>query len=126
MSNQKFYVCKHCGNLIGMAVNAGAPVTCCGEKMSELVPNSTDASKEKHIPAVTKSATGITVSVGSVTHPMEDKHRIVFVYVETKNGGQKKNLSVNGEPKVSFSFADDEPIAVYAYCNLHGLWKCDL
>ena len=124
--HQKFYICKHCGNLVGFIDGKGAPMTCCGEKMSELVPNTVEASAEKHIPAVTVSGDSITVQVGSVMHPMEEAHHITFVYVETKHGGQRKALKVGDEPKVSFSFTGDKPVAVYAYCNLHGLWKTEV
>lgn len=124
--NQKFYICKHCGNLIGLIDNKGVPLMCCGEKMAELVPNTAEAATEKHLPAVTSSGSGIEVQVGSVAHPMEDAHHISFVYVETENGGQRKCLNAGDEPKLSFSFVNDKPIAVYAYCNLHGLWKTDI
>jgi len=94
--------------------------------MTELVPNTVEASTEKHLPAVTKTADGIDVGVGSVPHPMEEGHHICFVYVQTENGGQRKCLKVGAEPKCSFSFKDDKPVAVYAYCNLHGMWETKL
>jgi len=124
--NQKFFICKHCGNMIGLIDNKGVPLMCCGQKMTELVPNTVDASKEKHLPQVAVSKNGIDVSVGSVLHPMEKEHNISFVYVETERGGQRKCLKVGEEPKLSFSFAKDKPAAVYAYCNLHGLWKTEI
>ncbi|MCL2183840.1 MAG: desulfoferrodoxin [Chitinispirillia bacterium] len=126
MRRQKFYVCKHCGNISVLAVNTGASLMCCGEKMAEIIPNTVDASREKHVPVVTKDAEGLTVTVGEVPHPMEEKHYIGFVFAETKNGGQRKNLRVGSEPAAKFAFTDDEPIAIYAYCNLHGLWVVDL
>jgi len=126
MKSQRFYICKHCGNVTGMAVNSGVVPSCCGEKMAELVPNTVDASHEKHVPSVTISAGGMTVRVGEVAHPMEEKHFIGFVFVETKNGGQKKNLRPGDEPVATFAFAADEPVAVYAYCNIHGLWVCEV
>jgi len=127
MSNPLFYVCKHCGNLAGMVLCSGVPIKCCGEHMAEVVPNTVDASHEKHVPAVTKDAGGITVRVGSVAHPMEEKHYIAFVYVETKSGGQRKILYAGDEPVAAFAFSgNDSPVAVYAYCNIHGLWKCEL
>ena len=121
--NQKFFVCKHCGNLIGLIDNKGVPMVCCGENMTELIPNTVEASTEKHLPAVTASASGIDIQVGGVPHPMEAAHYIPFVYVETERGGQRKRLTPGEEPKLSFSFVNDKPVAVYAYCNLHGLWK---
>ena len=123
---QKFYICKHCGNLLGLIEDKGVPVSCCGEYMEELVPNTVEASAEKHLPAVTASGGGISVKVGSVAHPMEEAHHISFVYVETERGGQRKNLKVGEEPQLSFSFSDDKPLAVFAYCNLHGMWKTDI
>ena len=122
MGKAKFYVCKHCGNVAGLVVDKGVPLGCCGEKMSELVANTVDASREKHVPSVSKEAGKIVVKVGDIAHPMEEKHFIEFVYVEAKNSGQKKKLSPSDEPTATFTFVDDEPVAVYAYCNIHGLW----
>ena len=122
---QKFFICKHCGNLTGLIEDKGIPMVCCGEKMDELVPNTVEASTEKHLPAVTVSGDSMVVRVGSAPHPMEDRHHIAFVYVETGRGGQRKCLKIGEEPKVVFRFSDDEPAAVYAYCNLHGLWKTE-
>jgi len=112
--------------MVGMILKAGVPLECCGDEMKELVPNTVDASKEKHVPVVTRDGGKITVSVGSVPHPMQSDHYISFVYVETKDGGQRKSLEVGASPTVEFAFVDDEPVAVYAYCNLHGLWKCEV
>lgn len=123
MSETKFFVCKHCGNLIGMIENSGVPVVCCGEKMTELVANTVDASVEKHTPVVTVNGDKIEVVVGSVEHPMLEEHFIKWIYVETKKGGQRKSLKPGEAPKAAFVVTDDEPVAVYAYCNLHGLWK---
>ncbi len=120
---KKFYICKHCGNIIGMIHNTGVPVKCCGENMHELVANSTDAAQEKHVPVVSIDGQQVTVTVGSVAHPMTAEHNIAWVYVQTKQGGQRKALPVDGAPTVSFALtADDAVVAVYAYCNLHGLW----
>jgi len=124
--NQKFFICKHCGNMVGLIDNKGVPMVCCGEEMTELVPNTVEASAEKHLPDVTVSDDIISVQVGSVPHPMEEVHHIDFMYVETQRGGQRKCLKVGEEPKLTFRFADDKPVAVYAYCNLHGLWKTEL
>ncbi len=124
--NQKFFICKHCGNLIGLIDNKGVPMVCCGEKMEELVPNTVDAAVEKHLPVVSQKQNSLTVSVGSVEHPMTNEHHIAFIYVETEFGGQRKCLEPGDKPELSFSFIDDKPVAVYAYCNLHGLWKTEL
>lgn len=127
-NSHKFFVCERCGNLVGLLTKQFAPLVCCGEKMKELVPNTVDASNEKHKPDYSFDASSgiLTVKIGEIAHPMEDAHHISFVYVETENGGQRKCLEVEGKPEVSFSFKDDKPVAVYAYCNLHGLWKTDI
>ena len=124
--NHKFFICKHCGNMMGLIDNQGVPVVCCGEKMMELVPNTVEASAEKHLPVVAVSGDRVSVQVGGAPHPMEDKHSIVFIYVETNRGGQRKRLEPGEPPKADFCFVEDQPIAVYAYCNLHGLWKTEM
>ena len=124
--SQKFLICKHCGNMAGLIKDSGVAIVCCGEKMSELVANTVEASAEKHLPAVTVSGDSVKVQVGSVLHPMEEAHHITFVYVQTEQGGQRKCLTVGKDPVASFAVADDKPIAVYAYCNLHGLWKTEI
>lgn len=126
MSKQKFFICKRCGNLIGMIENKGVPLMCCGEKMTELVPNTVEASVEKHMPAVTVAEDKVEVVVGSFVHPMEEAHNISFIYLETESGGQRKNLKATEAPKAVFACIDDKPVAVYAYCNLHGLWKYEI
>ena len=122
----KFYICGHCGNLVGMVKDAGVPLMCCGQKMTYLEPNTVEASAEKHIPAVTVEGDKLIVNVGSVDHPMLPEHFIEWVYVETEAGGQRKALKPGDEPNVTFALGDDKAKAVYAYCNLHGLWKIDL
>ncbi|MEG1547138.1 MAG: desulfoferrodoxin family protein [Clostridia bacterium] len=123
---QKFYICKHCGNLVGMINNSGVPIICCGEPMSELVPNTTDASVEKHVPVVGVNGGVITVEIGSAAHPMTEEHHIEWVYLQTSTGGQRKALKPGEAPKATFAITDEVPQAVFAYCNLHGLWKKDI
>ena len=122
----KFYICKHGGNIVGLIHNAGVPLVCCGEKMSELVPNTTEAATEKHLPVVEMDGNVVKVSVGSVEHPSTEEHYIAWVYLETAHGGQRKAIKPGDKPEVSFALQDDELIAVYAYCNLHGLWKTEI
>ena len=122
----KFYRCTHCGNISALVEDKGVPLICCGEKMMELVPNTQDASVEKHVPDITVSGDRIDVSIGSTLHPMTDEHHITFVYVGTENGGQRKGLKIGSEPKTAFCFVDDKPYTVFAYCNLHGLWKAEI
>ena len=121
---QKFLICEHCGNMIAMVKDTGVPVMCCGEKMTEIIPGTTDAAVEKHVPVYTVDGTTVTVSVGSTAHPMLPEHYIEWVSLQTKQGNQRKLLKPGDEPKVCFAMCEgDEVEAVYAYCNLHGLWK---
>lgn len=122
----RFFICKHCGNLISMIHASGAPIVCCGEAMSELKPNTVDASLEKHVPAVTVEGDKVTVNVGAVPHPMLEEHYIMWVFLQTENGTQRKCLKPGGEPAAVFALAGDKAVAAYAYCNLHGLWKKDI
>ncbi len=126
MCENRFYICKHCGNIVGMIHNAGVPIVCCGEKMAVLEAGTTDASREKHVPVVKTEGNTVTVNVGSVAHPMTEEHYIAWVYLKTDRGGQRKCLLPNSEPAVTFALCDEKPVAVYAYCNLHGLWKADV
>ena len=121
----KFYICKHCGNIVGLIHDSGVPLVCCGEKMSELVPNTTEGATEKHLPVVEMDGNVVKVSVGSVEHPSTEEHYIAWVYLQTAHGGQRKAIQPGEKPEVSFALQDDELIAVYAYCNLHGLWKAE-
>ena len=126
MNSNRFYICEHCGNLIGMINDAGVPMMCCGQKMTALEPGTVDASHEKHIPVVSVDGDVVKVKIGSVAHPMTEEHSILWVYLQTDKGGQRKCLQVGAEPEVSFAVCDEIPVAVYAYCNLHGLWKADI
>ena len=120
----KFYQCNHCKNIIVYAYNKGVPVFCCGEKMKELVPGTVDAAKEKHVPEVEVVGNLVKVKVGSVTHPMTEEHHIAFIVLETNLGFQKKDLDPTGAPEAEFALAEGEKVvAVYEYCNLHGLWQ---
>ena len=126
MCENRFYICEHCGNIVGMVHDAGVPMMCCGQKMKQLEPGTVEASHEKHIPVVTKEDGIIKVTVGSVAHPMTDEHSIQWVYLQTCRGGQRKCLKPGDESTVSFALCDETPVSVYAYCNLHGLWKTDI
>ena len=126
MKNSKFYICPHCGNIVEMVHDAGVKPHCCGQKMDELVPNSVEASGEKHIPAVSVNGNVVEVNVGSVDHPTADVHWIEWVHLVTDKGSQKKYLNPGEAPHVRFLLEDEKPVAVYAYCNLHGLWKTEL
>ncbi|MGI5976679.1 MAG: desulfoferrodoxin family protein [Candidatus Limivicinus sp.] len=121
-----FKICRRCGNLVEMVHNSKIPVICCGEPMEELVPNSVEASGEKHVPVVTENGTELKVSVGSAAHPMLPEHFIQWIVLETDQGVMRKNLQPGEAPSAVFNFGEARPIAVYAYCNLHGLWKTEL
>ena len=122
MAERKFFICKHCGNIVGMVFDAKVPMMCCGEKMTELVPNTTDAAQEKHVPVISVDGNVVTVKIGSAPHPMTEAYLITWVYLETEKGGQRKVLHAGEAPEVKFALVDDKPLAAYAYCNLHGLW----
>ena len=123
----KIFKCMHCGNIIEMVEDKGVPVVCCGEKMTELVPGTSDGAAEKHVPVVTVSGNKVTVNVGSDAHPMTDEHLSSWIILETEDGCQRKHLSSADAPEASFMLADGEKaIAAYEYCNLHGLWKADI
>lgn len=124
--NSRFYICEHCGNIVGMIHNSGVNPVCCGQKMTGLEAGTVEASREKHIPVVSVDGNLVKVSVGSVAHPMTEEHSITWVYLQTDRGGQRKCLSAGEAPEVTFALADEKPLAVYAYCNLHGLWKADI
>ena len=126
MCENKFYICEHCGNIVGMIHNSGVPMMCCGQKMTKLEAGVVEASHEKHIPVVTVEGNTVRVNVGSVTHPMSEEHHIAWIYLQTNRGGQRKCLDVTGAPEVTFALADETPVAVYAYCNLHGLWMAEI
>ena len=126
MLNTKFYICPHCGNIVEMVHDAGVKPFCCGQKMNELIPNTVDASGEKHIPAVKVGEGVVEVNVGSVDHPMVDVHWIEWVQLVTDKGSYRKWLNPGEAPNVKFLLSEEKPVAVYAYCNLHGLWKTEL
>ena len=125
-NGNKFYICEKCGNLVGVINASGVKMKCCGQEMTELVANTVDASKEKHVPVVALDGDTVRVSVGSVEHPMLAEHNIAWVYLQTDKGGQRKCLNVGEAPVVEFALKGEKPVAVYAYCNLHGLWKTEI
>ncbi len=120
----KFFRCENCGQIIAIVKKTGVPVMCCGKPMQELVPGTTDASVEKHVPVYEVKDNKVLVCVGAAAHPMAEEHYIEWISIQTKFGNQRKALKPGDEPKTCFAICDgDEVEAVYAYCNLHGLWK---
>lgn len=119
----EFLKCNHCGQIIKKVVDTAVPVMCCGEKMEVLTPNTTDASREKHVPVVEIEKNIVTVKVGSDAHPMTEMHYIAWIIIETSKGSYKYNFHHTDDPVCKFILRDDETFArAYAYCNLHGLW----
>lgn len=120
----KFYICEHCGNIVVKVRDKKVPVFCCGQKMAELVPGTTDAATEKHVPVVEINGNKVLVKVGEVEHPMQDVHYIEWVIVETNKGYHKVDLNPGEKPAVEVLLAEGEEfVCAYEYCNLHGLWK---
>ena len=120
----RFFKCEHCGNIIALVKDCGAPISCCGEPMKELIPGSVDAAAEKHVPVYEVKDGHVCVTIGEVDHPMIEEHFIEWVSLQTKAGNQRRSLAPGDAPKVCFPIDDDDEVkAVYAYCNLHGLWK---
>ena len=119
-----FYVCKTCGNIITKVKDSSVPVMCCGKAMEKILPGTVEAAEEKHIPAYTYEDNKVFVMVGDVEHPMLPEHYIQWIAIQTESGAQFKYLSPDEKPAASFCVGSgDKLVAVYAYCNLHGLWK---
>ena len=122
----KFYKCARCGNIIAYLNDSGVKVRCCGEEMQPLEANTSDGAGEKHVPVIKVEGNLVTVTVGSVEHPMLEKHYIVWILLETKQGRQRKLLKPGEKPEAVFALTEgDEVVAAYEYCNLHGLWKAE-
>ena len=116
----KFLKCSICGNIVGLIQDGGKP-------MQELVANTEDAAQEKHVPVITVDGSTVRVAVGSVEHPMIEKHYIQWIYLQTTHGGQRYILKPGDKPEAVFALAEGAaPLAAYAYCNLHGLWTAKL
>ena len=120
----KFYRCKHCGQMVAMVKKAECPIKCCGEAMEEVIPGTSDGATEKHVPVYEVKDNIVHVKVGEVDHPMLEEHYIEWIAIQTKQGNQRKALKPGEKPEAYFPLLEgDEVVAVYEYCNLHGLWK---
>ena len=120
----RVFRCKKCGQMVMMLKKSKCDMYCCEEAMEELIPGTTDAAVEKHVPVYEVKDNKVYVTVGDVIHPMMEQHYIEWILLETKNGIQKKDLTPEDEPKAIFPLMEgDSVIAVYEYCNLHGLWR---
>ncbi|HBR07866.1 MAG TPA: desulfoferrodoxin [Clostridiales bacterium] len=126
MCESRFFICRHCGNFVEMIHSSGVNMICCGEEMTELTANTVEASAEKHLPVVTVTGDKVHVAVGSVAHPMVEKHYIQWIYLKTDKGVQRKCLLPDNTPEAAFALVDETPLAAYEYCNLHGLWKTEI
>lgn len=123
----KFFRCELCGNLITMVEESGVLIECCGQDMTELVANTSDGAGEKHVPVVQFEGNSVCVKVGEAEHPMMEKHFIQWVALETEGGIQIKYLKPGVKPEACFAICEGETVlAVYEYCNIHGLWKTEL
>lgn len=127
MTMRKFFICKHCGNIVAKIHDGGGELVCCGELMQELVPNTVDAAQEKHVPVICVDGNVACVKVGSTAHPMLDAHHIQWVSLVTTEGCHSKQLAAGAEPKAEFALLPHEkPLCAYEYCNLHGLWLAEV
>ena len=117
----KLYKCEHCGNIIFKAYDSGVPVVCCGEKMGEMKANVTDGAVEKHVPVVTKNGNEVTVTVGSVIHPMVEEHYIPIIAATNEDTVVFKLPKAGQEPVLTTTL--EGKVTAYEWCNLHGLWK---
>ncbi len=123
----RFFLCTTCGNVVVKAIDSGVKVVCCGKEMQEITPKTSDTWMEKHLPVVEHiDDCTVKVKVGSIPHPMTKEHHIVFIYLETEHGGQIQYLDPEGPAEAYFCGCKDKPVAVYEYCNLHGLWKTEV
>ena len=121
---QRFFICETCGKIIAVVKPSACPTMCCGKPMREIIPGTSDGALEKHVPVWTREGNLVTVKVGAAPHPMVAAHYIEWVSLQTKAGNQRKALAPEQAPEVTFALTDgDEVEAVYAYCNLHSLWK---
>ena len=124
---KRFFICRTCGNIVGLVHEGGGSLVCCGKPMEELKANTTDAAQEKHVPVVTVDGATVKVVVGSTAHPMAPEHYIEWIHLATKKDAQMAHLAPGEAPEATFVLAPgDTAVAAYAYCNLHGLWKADV
>ena len=126
MADIRILRCNKCKNVV-MVLNSGTCIPqCCGEEMQELKANTSDGAMEKHVPDVTVEGDTLKVQVGSTEHPMFEEHYIQWIYLQTETDGQIKYLKPGEAPRAEFVLNGRKPVAVYEYCNLHGLWKKEL
>ena len=118
----QIYKCRVCGNIVEVVHASTGELVCCGQPMNLLQENTTDAATEKHVPVIEKSDSVVTVKVGSVTHPMEEKHYIEFIELMADGKVYRKFLKPGDKPEATFEITAKK-VEAREYCNLHGLWK---
>ena len=124
MTNKiEIYKCDVCGNIVDVLHPGSGSLVCCEKPMRLVKENTTDAAKEKHVPVIEKIPGGFKVKVGSVPHPMEEKHYIEWIEIQFNNKVGRKFLKPGDKPEATFMGVDAETVTVREYCNLHGLWK---
>jgi len=124
---QRFFKCQKCGQITNVIKDTNLTMMCCMVDMLELIPNTEEADGEKHIPVTKKEGCKYQITVGEKEHPMETQHMIEWILLQTKNGCQRINLKPGDKPCAEFYIScDDKAEAVYAYCNMHGLWMAEL
>lgn len=120
----KFFKCNKCGNIVELVENGGGQLVCCNQPMERLIAKEEDKGLEKHVPVATFNNNKLTVKVGSLEHPMEEKHYILFITIKYNEHIERKQLNYNDKPECSFEINEDfDELEIYEYCNLHGLWK---
>ena len=122
---ERFYECKTCGGIFGL-IHGEHPASSCREALEPMEIKTEESGKEKHLPKATVQNGRVRVEVGEISHPMEEGHHIAWVYLRTDRGGQRKTLLPDQPPAAEFALLEEKPLAVYAYCNQHGLWKAEL
>ncbi len=116
------YKCDLCGNIVEVLHVGNGELVCCGQAMDLLAENTVDAAKEKHVPVIEKVENGYKVSVGSVAHPMEEKHWIEFIELIADGKVYRQDLNPGDTPEAFFCI-DAKEVTARELCNLHGLWK---
>jgi superoxide reductase len=119
---KQIYKCNICGNIVEVLYAGGGQLVCCGQPMELLKEKIEDVGKEKHVPVIEKTETGIIVKVGSVSHPMEEKHYIEWIEIIADGASYRKFLKPGDKPEAEFCIKA-EKIEAREYCNIHGLWK---
>ncbi len=123
MTAQKhIYKCNVCGNIVEVLYLGGGQLVCCGQPMELLKEKTEDVGKEKHVPVIERTESGVKIKIGSIPHPMEEKHYIEWVEIIIDGGVYRKYLKPGDKPEAEFEIKE-EKIEVREYCNIHGLWK---